>query len=68
LAAWDAYLLRSPGGRFAPEAQYNRALCLVRLGRTADAQAALVPFAQGRYGAYRQREATALLEALGGQR
>jgi hypothetical protein len=67
LAAWDAYLLRSPRGRFAPEAQYNRALCLVRLGRTGEAQAALAPFAQGSYGEYRQREARALLEALGGQ-
>ncbi len=64
LAAWDAYLSRYPSGRFAIEARYNRALCLVRLGREAEAREALAPFASGRYGAYRQREATALTEAM----
>lgn len=64
LSAWDAYLAKAPSGRFALEARYNRALCLVRLDRKAEARAALEPFARGAFGAYRKREATELLEAL----
>lgn len=64
LGAWDAYLAAYPRGRFALEARYNRALCLVRLGRSADAEEALAPFASGTHGGYRQHEAAALLEAL----
>ncbi len=66
LVAWDEYLAVAPGGRFALEARYNRALCLVRLGRTAEARAALAPFAAGEHGAYRQREADELVRALDG--
>ncbi len=62
--AWDAYLARYPEGRFAIEARYARALCLVRLGRTDQAREALAPFAEGRYGRYREAEASALIEAL----
>jgi len=65
LAAWDAYLAKSPKGRFALEARYNRALCLVRLDRKAEARSALEPFARGAFGGYRKREAGELLEALG---
>ncbi|HEX6276659.1 MAG TPA: hypothetical protein VFZ53_26635 [Polyangiaceae bacterium] len=65
LAAWDAYLKKAPKGRFALEARYNRALCLVRLDRKAEARAALEPFAKGSFGGYRKREALDLLEALG---
>ena len=64
LAAWDQYLAAYPHGTFAPEARYNRALCLVRLGRHADAVAALTPFARGDFGGYRRREAGDLLQAL----
>jgi TolA-binding protein len=64
LRAWDEYLSLAPTGRFSAEAQYNRALCLVRLGRGGDAAIALTPFARGAYGSYRQREARELLEAL----
>jgi TolA-binding protein len=64
LAAWDDYLGAYPDGAFAPEARYNRALCLARLGRFADAARALRPFARGRPGAYRQREAAIVLEWL----
>ncbi|HET9929649.1 MAG TPA: hypothetical protein VFQ35_03135 [Polyangiaceae bacterium] len=64
LRAWDAYLAAAPSGRFAPEARYNRALCLVRLGRKDDAERALRPFAEGAYGTYRRDEAKALIEAL----
>lgn len=64
VAAWDAYLAAAPKGQFAPEARYNRALGLVRLGRSAEARTALEPFANGRFGSYRQAEAAALLERL----
>ena len=64
LTAWDRYLAAYPSGRFAIEARYNSALCLVRLGRSDEARGALAPFAEGRHGEYRQREATALIEAL----
>jgi len=63
-AAWDAYLASYPAGVFAPEAAYNRALCLARLGKTAKATAALRPFARGRFGAYRRDEAALLLDWL----
>lgn len=64
LVAWDRYLAAAPNGRFAPEARYNRALTLIRLGRHAEAKPALEAFANGTYGEYRRSEAKALLEAL----
>jgi len=64
LAAWDRYLAAAPDGRFAPEARYNRALALVRLGRHAEARTELAAFANGRYGNYRRDEAKSLLDAL----
>jgi hypothetical protein len=64
LVAWDRYLERWPDGRMGPEARYNRAVLLVRLGRHEAAAAALRPFAEGRFGGYRRAEATALLETL----
>jgi hypothetical protein len=64
LVAWDRYLAAAPNGRFAPEARYNRALTLVRLGRHDEAKSALESFANGTYGEYRRAEARALLEAL----
>lgn len=64
LRAWDAYLEAAPNGRFVLEARYNRALSLVRLGRTSEARDALAPFASGKFAGYRQEEARALLDAL----
>jgi len=64
LPAWDAYLKAAPNGPLALEARYNRALCLVRLHRSIEARAALTPFAAGRFGGYRKREAADLLDAL----
>jgi hypothetical protein len=66
LAAWDTYLRAAPRGRLAVEAHYNRALCLVRLGRAAEAEAALEGFARGAYGGYRRAEARTLLDAMRG--
>ena len=64
LTAWDAYIAAHPKGRFAPEARYNRALALIRLGRKDEAKTALAPFADGTMGGYRQREARELLDAM----
>ncbi|HTB77326.1 MAG TPA: hypothetical protein VK762_28975 [Polyangiaceae bacterium] len=64
LRAWNAYLAAAPEGTFAPEAHYNRAVTLVRLGRLAEARRELEPFARGAYGGYRTREAAALLDAI----
>jgi TolA-binding protein len=63
LGAWEAYLRAAPGGRLATEARYNRAICLLRLGRDAEARQALEPFAAGKLG-YRQSEAQRLLDEL----
>lgn len=63
LGAWEAYLRAAPGGRLATEARYNRAICLLRLGRDAEARQALEPFAAGKLG-YRQTEAQRLLDEL----
>jgi hypothetical protein len=68
LSAWNSYLRAAPAGRFSLEARYNRALCLVRLGRHEEARAALSPFAAGSHGEYRQAEAQALLNGLGSVR
>jgi hypothetical protein len=68
LDAWDAYLRLAEHGVLVPEARYNRALCLVRLGGKVAAREALAPFARGVYGSYRRQEAEALLEALGSSR
>jgi hypothetical protein len=66
LVAWTRYLAEMKTGRFRLEARYNHALCLLRLGRTAEASAELSGFASGKYGTYRQVEARRLLEGLGG--
>ena len=66
LAAWDRYLASAPNGRFATEARYNRAICLVRLGRRDEAKSALAPFAGGAYGTYRKDSAEALVQSLDG--
>jgi hypothetical protein len=47
-----------------PEARYALALDQIKLGNDAAAREALTPFAAGRYGGYRQKEARALLQAL----
>jgi TolA-binding protein len=63
LTGWNAYLQAAPNGRLATEARYNRAICLLRLGRDAEARQALAPFASGKMG-YRQNEARELLDEL----
>lgn len=65
VAAWNHYLIRYPHGVFEPEARFNRAVCLVRLGLFEQASASLAPFANGRFGAYRRDEAQRLLDWVG---
>jgi hypothetical protein len=64
VVGWERYLAQAPRGRFTLEARYNRALCLVRIGRHREAAAALAPFAEGAFGDYRRADARALLDAL----
>lgn len=65
LTAWDRYLAHAdPSARLLLEARYNRALTLRDLGRTAEARAALQPFAEGDYGAYRRDDAARILQGL----
>jgi TolA-binding protein len=62
--AYAEYLREYPDGRFVPEARYAMALDQIKLGNEAAARDALAPFAAGRYGSYRQKEARRLLRAL----
>jgi hypothetical protein len=39
-------------------------MCLLRLGRSREAEAALMPFADGRFGDYRKSEAERLIQAI----
>ncbi|MGH7435167.1 MAG: hypothetical protein ACRENE_05805 [Polyangiaceae bacterium] len=64
LAAWDAYLVRYPDGRFVPDARYNRAIDLVKLRRYSEARAALQPFADGAFGGYHSGDAQRLLATI----
>jgi RNA polymerase sigma-70 factor (ECF subfamily) len=64
LGAWDRYLADFPASSFAVDARFNRALCLLRLGQSADARRALEAFAGAPPGSYRQRDAAALLEGM----
>lgn len=64
LLLWDRYLSAAPNGALSPEARYNRAIALARLGRKAEAATALEPFARGDYGGYRKTEAESLLKVL----
>jgi TolA-binding protein len=64
IRAYTEYLSAFPSGRFVPEARYNIALDHIKLGNTAAAREALQPFADGRYGSYRRKEARQLLEAM----
>lgn len=67
LQAWDAFLAAAPDDTFAPEARFNRAILLIKLRRPTQAAAALEPFVCAANGAYRQREASALLARLRAQ-
>jgi TolA-binding protein len=61
---YTRYLERYPNGRFVPEARYNLALMQLKRGQVQEARRGLEPFAEGRFGNYRQQQAQALLDAL----
>lgn len=66
LAAWDGYLAAAPDGKLAVEARYNRGICLVKLGRLAEAREVFAAFAEERVSpaGYRADEARALLKRI----
>lgn len=64
LRAWETFLAAAPSDAFAPEARYNRAILLVKLERHMQALDALTPIACAPSGAYRQREARALIDRV----
>ncbi|MES2644129.1 MAG: hypothetical protein V4850_31880 [Myxococcota bacterium] len=64
LAGWDAYLAEFPTGRFVPEATFNRAICLVRLGDVDAARPVLEAIAAGAHGTAHVADARALLAKL----
>lgn len=67
LRHWDDYLTAYPSGRYVPEARFNRALTLVRLGDFVRARRVLARFASGEYGASRRTQARELLELVEGE-
>lgn len=62
LRAWDRYLGAYPRGALTEEARYNRAVCLLRLGRGAEADTDLATLAADPT-AFRAREAKLLRAA-----
>ena len=65
LRLWDAYIEQFPAGRFLPEARFNRAVCLVRLGDLERARAALEQIVAERAANYPTEQAHGLLARLG---
>jgi TolA-binding protein len=65
LRLWDAYIEQFPTGRFLPEARFNRAVCLVRLGALERARAALEQIIAERAANYSTEQAHGLLARLG---
>lgn len=64
LRHWNEYLAAYPHGRFVPEARFNRALTLIRLGDLARARGILERFSRGDFGAARRAQAAELLELI----
>jgi hypothetical protein len=64
LVAWDAYLASHGAGTFVPEARFNRAVCLLRLGRRAEAKQVLVAIAESGTAVHGRERARALLDAM----
>jgi len=60
----NRHLAVDTGGPLVLEARFNRAVCLVNLGRDAEAREALAPFVNGEYSSYRRDEARSLLSGL----
>jgi len=66
LRAWTVYVELYPGGRFFPEAQFNRAVCLVRIGDLARAREALTQVVEHSPADYQRAQAERLLAQFAG--
>lgn len=64
IQGYRKYLKEQPGGTFALEAKYNLGVCLIRMGKAAEAKRLLRPFADGVYGNYRRQKSQELIDAL----
>lgn len=65
LHRWDAYLTKFPRGRFRPEAELNRAICLVHLGDLDRARAGLEALQREGIPEHVRAQAERLLRRLG---
>jgi hypothetical protein len=65
LRGWNQYLASFPRGRFRPEAEFNRAVCLVQLGDVARAREALLRLTALGGSDYPRDQAAKLLAKLG---
>jgi len=64
LAAWSAHLAKFPNGQLAPEARFNRAICLVRLKRWEDAKVALADIVANAPASHQREQASRLLDTF----
>lgn len=64
LALWDEYLAQYATEPLHVEARFNRIHNLIELKRYAEASVALLPFANGEFGRYRQEQARSLRRVL----
>ena len=65
LRGWNEYIARFPQGRFLPEAQFNRAICLVRLGDIERAREVLLRLTAAGGSDHPKEQAEKLLARLG---
>ena len=65
LRAWNEYIARFPQGRLLPEAEFNRAVCLVQLGDFERAREALLRLTAAGGSDYPKDQAEKLLAKLG---
>ena len=65
LRGWNEYLASFPRGRFLPEAEFNRAVCLVQLGDIKRAREALLRLTAAGGLDYPRDQAEKLLAKLG---
>jgi len=64
LRLWTDYVRRYPHGRFLPEAEFNRAVCLVRLGESTAARQALLKLVSSESPDYPKAQAERLLAEI----
>jgi TolA-binding protein len=64
LRLWTDYVRRYPHGRFLPEAEFNRAVCFVRLGESTAARQALLKLVSSESPDYPKAQAERLLAEI----